>query len=181
VSSWAFSGSNDVRDTQIQARIGDTVLGTFAVDNSLGTASLDEYGTATIDTVVPASVRPGERVLRLVGDRTGTEVTLPITVALRASTISATSMPSTAVFKQHGSAISVTVGANGDAPTGTIVLQRKARTVGSGELVGGTVTIELGPNATMGQQQPLSVLYRGDDTTEAASTSVTALVAKPKG
>ena len=181
VTSWAFSGSNDVRDTQIEARIGDTVLGTFAVDNSLGTAPFDEYGTASIDTVIPASVRPGDHVLRLVGDRTGTEVSLPITVAKRASTITATSTPSTAVYKQHGSAISVTVGANGDAPTGTVVLQRKGRTVGSGDLVGGTVTIELGPNATMGQQQPLAVMYLGDDTTEAASTSVTALVAKPKG
>lgn len=177
VTSWTFAGDDDLRDSRIEARIGDTVLGSFAVDNTLGTAPFDEYGTATIDTVVPATVGPGERILRLVGDRTGTEVTVPITVTKRTSTVTASASPSSVQYRQNGSRIDVVVAAAAGPPTGTVVAVRNGRVIGAAELSDGKATIELVPFAQRGRQT-LSVRYSGDDTTAAATAEVAVTVRK---
>ena len=39
VSSWTMSTTDDVKDTEIQVKLGDEVLGTATLDNTIGTAS----------------------------------------------------------------------------------------------------------------------------------------------
>lgn len=171
VSSWAFTGLDDLRDTQIEVRIADTVVGTFGVDNTVGTDPFDDYGKATVDAIVPTSVSPGRRVVTLTGDRTGTSTRLPITVAKRTSTMTAAVIPTTIRYRQDGSSIVVTVAAQGSAPTGTVVAARNGRVIGAAELADGTATIDIDPLRSVGRTQ-LTLRYGGDDTTAATSTTV---------
>ncbi|MEI2784457.1 MAG: 5'-nucleotidase C-terminal domain-containing protein [Candidatus Nanopelagicales bacterium] len=177
VSSWAFSGPADLKDTAIEVRLGDTVLGTVPVDNTLGLSPDDEAGKATVDLAVPTDVRPGVRQVTLVGDVTGTRTTLPITVAKRTSVL--TARPSTAAlrYKQKGTSIAVSVNAAGDAPTGTVTALRGSQVLGAAELAGGTATVEVGRFATVGKQA-LTLKYTGDDTTKSATASVDLTVKK---
>ena len=46
VASWTMSDPGDVKDTEIQVKLGGEVLGTATVDNTIGTKPYDEYGTA---------------------------------------------------------------------------------------------------------------------------------------
>ena len=58
LSSLAFSTAADLKDSEVTVSLGDEVLGTFPVDNTIGTAIFDEYGTASVDVVLPAGT-PG--------------------------------------------------------------------------------------------------------------------------
>lgn len=72
ISSWTMSTAHDVKDTEVEVRLGDRVLGTATVDNTIGTAVYDQYGTAAVDVVLPADVASGSVTLTLVGAQTGT-------------------------------------------------------------------------------------------------------------
>ncbi|MFC7496307.1 MULTISPECIES: ExeM/NucH family extracellular endonuclease [unclassified Nocardioides] len=80
VASWAMSGAGDAHDEQLQVKLGDSVLGTAAVNNALGTQPYDNYGTAQVSVQLPAGVPDGKRTLRLVGVTTGTEIPVEIQV-----------------------------------------------------------------------------------------------------
>ena len=80
VSSWTMSAPGDVTDTEIQVKLGDEVLGTATLNNTIGTAVYDQYGTAHIDVALPVATPAGDTELTLVGANTGTEVIVPITV-----------------------------------------------------------------------------------------------------
>lgn len=177
VSSWVFSGPSDLRDTQIEARIGDTVVGTFDVDATLGREPFDEYGKATIDAAVPATVNPGSRILTLTGNVTGTRTSAAITVAKRTSSLTAAANPSTIRYKQNGSTVTVTVGAAGTPATGTVVALRDGRVIAAGDLVNGATSIDVGPLKAIGAV-PLTLRYTGDDTTSPATASVNLTVRK---
>jgi len=56
------------------------VLGTFPVDATLGTAINDEYGTASVTVTLPKAPE-GAQVLTITGATTGTEVSIPVTIA----------------------------------------------------------------------------------------------------
>jgi 5'-nucleotidase len=78
VSSWAMSGPADVKDAEITVSLDGEVLGTFAVDNTVGTAPFDEYGTASVSITLPKEVATGTGTLTLTGAQTGTEVLVPL-------------------------------------------------------------------------------------------------------
>lgn len=84
VSSWSFTGVDDVQDTKIFARMGKKTLGSFAVDNTIVAledvlSAFDETGTARITLKIPPT-KPGTVTVRLVGDKTGTVVKIPVRV-----------------------------------------------------------------------------------------------------
>ncbi|WP_248147784.1 bifunctional metallophosphatase/5'-nucleotidase [Microbacterium aoyamense] len=81
VKSWTMSTAADVKDTNVDVSLGNRSLGSFPLDNSIGTAVYDDYGTASISVDLPANVPFGAAVLTLSGAETGTEVTVPITIA----------------------------------------------------------------------------------------------------
>jgi hypothetical protein len=178
VSSWAFSGATDLKDSAIEVRMGDTVLGSFPVDNTIGTVPLDEYGTAAVDVVVPTEVSPGMRRLTLVGNKTGTRAFVPVTVTKRASAVQATVDPATVKFKQETSTIAVTVASSGPV-TGTVSAILDGKTIGAGELKDGKTSLEVGPFDTIGTKA-ITVKYYGDDLTAASSTTVQLTVQKAR-
>ena len=81
LSSLAFSTAADLKDSEVTVSLGDDVLGTFPVDNTIGTAPNDEYGMASVDVVLPAGTPGGQVELTVKGATTGTEVpvTVPVT------------------------------------------------------------------------------------------------------
>ncbi|MFC5730230.1 MULTISPECIES: ExeM/NucH family extracellular endonuclease [Nocardioides] len=80
VASWAMSAAGDRADAQVEVRLGDRVLGTVPVDNTIGNRPYDDVGTASVAVPLPESTTGGEKSLTLVGTNTGTEITVPITV-----------------------------------------------------------------------------------------------------
>ena len=80
LSSLAFSTAPDVKDTEVAVRFGGDLLGTFPVDNTIGTAVFDEYGTATVTVTIPNGTPDGTVTLKVMGNNTGTRVDVPITV-----------------------------------------------------------------------------------------------------
>ena len=80
VASWTMSAPGDVTDTEIEVKLGDEVLGTATLNNTIGTAVYDAYGTAHVDVELPVGTPAGATELTLVGANTGTEVIVPITV-----------------------------------------------------------------------------------------------------
>jgi predicted extracellular nuclease/2',3'-cyclic-nucleotide 2'-phosphodiesterase (5'-nucleotidase family) len=93
LSSLAFSTSPDVKDSQVEVRLGGVVVGTAPVDNTIGTAVFDEYGTAAVTVTVPAGTPNGPAVLKVTGTTTGTTFEVPITVATPAPTPDPTPTP----------------------------------------------------------------------------------------
>lgn len=84
VSSWAFTGAGDVQDTKIFARIGKKTFGSFAIDNTIVPledvlSAYDETGTARVALGVRTD-KTGTVALRLVGNKTGTVVNIPLRV-----------------------------------------------------------------------------------------------------
>ncbi|NYI47721.1 5'-nucleotidase [Nocardioides aromaticivorans] len=80
ISSWTMSTADDVKDTEVQVKLGDQVIGTATLDNTIGTAVYDQYGTAAVDVVLPEDTPDGNVTLSLVGAATGTESQLVIAV-----------------------------------------------------------------------------------------------------
>ena len=74
VASWTMSAPGDVTDTEIEVKLGDEVLGTATLDNTIGTTVYDAYGTAHIDVALPDGTPAGPLTLMLVGANTGTEI-----------------------------------------------------------------------------------------------------------
>jgi 5'-nucleotidase len=85
LSSLAMSGrpnnvtgnGDDKKDGEVTISIGDQVLGTFTVDNTIGTTANDEYGTASVRVTLPAGLPAGATTLTVTGATTGTSVNLP--------------------------------------------------------------------------------------------------------
>ncbi|MCX6399386.1 MAG: ExeM/NucH family extracellular endonuclease [Propionibacteriales bacterium] len=78
IGSWTMSNPDDVKDTVVEVKLGEETLGSFPLDNAIGTARYDHYGTAAVEVTLPADVAAGPADLTLVGAETGTEVLVPI-------------------------------------------------------------------------------------------------------
>jgi 5'-nucleotidase len=69
------------QDASVTVTLGDSNLGTFDVDNTVGDEPNDEYGTAHVTVTLPDALSLNETVyLTVTGDTTGTEVLVPLTV-----------------------------------------------------------------------------------------------------
>jgi len=89
---------------------------------------------------------------------------------LRDSTTTATANPPQ-VMVGRGSKVTVTVSAEGAAPTGEVQLKSGDAVLGSGTLVDGEVTIETGAFASAGTRT-LTAEYAGDATTQPSAGNV---------
>ncbi|WP_370288156.1 ExeM/NucH family extracellular endonuclease [Nocardioides sp.] len=107
VGSLAMTAPGDAKDTSLEVRLGEQVLGTVAVDNTVGTTPSDQSGTASVDVVLPASISGGATELTLVGTTTGTRVTVPIAVTEKAepSPLVNTALPTVAGTARVGATL----------------------------------------------------------------------------
>jgi 5'-nucleotidase len=77
LSSLAMSAPGDKQDSEVSVKVGDRVLATVPVDNTIGTTVADEYGTASVTVTLPADLPGGVTTLTISGATTGTSVNLP--------------------------------------------------------------------------------------------------------
>ena len=169
VKSWAMSTAADVKDATVDVSLGGTALGSFPVDNTIGTAIYDHYGTATVSVQLPAGTPVGATELTLTGAATGTSIVVPITIAKAVSTVTATA-PSVIKQKKETAPISVVVASTGPQATGIVQAVIDGKVVDSATLVNGTAVLEVGPfkKGTV----DVEVRYLGDAVTDGDTTSV---------
>ena len=164
VASWAMSNPTDLKDTEIVASFGDQVLGTFPVDNTIGTAPYDDYGTAAISLAIPKGTDSGTYSVTLTGATTGTSIEVPITVFERA--LSITFGFANKIIAKQGASVQYTaiVGGGAGAPTGTVTILDGGTAIATVELTAadrGIARVQL-PSLGRGLHQ-LSASYAGDD------------------
>jgi 5'-nucleotidase len=172
LTSLAFSGAADQKDTSVSVSMGGRSLGAFPVDNTVGTAADDEHGKAAVRATIPADTAGGPATVTIVGNHTGTSVQLPIVVAATSAT-SVTVAPAAVKVKAGTAAVSVTVVAAGGTPTGQVELSVDG-TLSTVALVNGVATANVGPFDTVGTK-PVTARYLGS-TTSGPSTSPVATV-----
>ncbi|KRB73017.1 hypothetical protein ASE01_19765 [Nocardioides sp. Root190] len=80
VGSWAMTAPGDATDTELQVKLGEDLLDSFPVDNTVGTERYDPYGTASVEITIPEDQADGVVELTLVGATTGTVSRVPVTV-----------------------------------------------------------------------------------------------------
>ena len=107
VRSWTMTHPSDVEDTEVVVSLGDTVLGGFPLDNTIGTDLYDNYGTAQ-SRPAPRGVPAGSAQLTLTGAATGTSIIVPIEVLEKADSYTL-AWPSKVVAKK-GTSVDYTVG-----------------------------------------------------------------------
>lgn len=122
VASWTMSTAADVKDSAVDVSLGGKKLGSFALDNTIGTVVYDDYGTASVSVTLPAKTPNGTTQLVLTGAATGTSVVVPIAVKAKAASLTI-GWPSKILAKK-GTSISYTtvVTAKGVVPTGTVTV-----------------------------------------------------------
>jgi 5'-nucleotidase len=179
VSSLAYSTAADVKDSQVNVTLGDTELGTFAVDNTIGTTAFDEYGTADVKVTLPAGTPAGKAVLTVTGQTTGTSVPVSITVGTPSGGGKvATSVAATAGSMTYGTSGAVDVKVTPADATGTVTVLDGEKTVGSATLSSGSAAVTIPGTALEPGAHALTVRYSGDSTHEPSTGSVTVKVEK---
>ncbi|HEX6878479.1 MAG TPA: ExeM/NucH family extracellular endonuclease [Nocardioidaceae bacterium] len=174
LSSLAFSTAADTKDAEVQVSLGNDVLGTFPVDNTIGSAVYDEYGTADVKVALPAGTPDGKAVLTVTGVTTGSSVPVTVTVAdpRLASSTSAKVAQGTVVVKRTKAVVLATVTV-GDAPAtgGTVEVYEGTKRLGAGEVADGEARVQLPPFDSAGRKT-LTVKYLGTDTVKPSATTV---------
>jgi 5'-nucleotidase len=174
VESWTMSAPGDVKDTEIQVKLGDTVLGTATLDNTIGTAVYDAYGKATVDVPLPAGTTGPVR-LTLVGANTGTEIPVDITIDKATPTVTGTN-----VTVRYGASATmrVTVSAPGVVPTGSVSLDSRGINLGSGLLTNGTANVTIPARRLPKGTHPVTISYAGDRSVKPGTGTATVTVLK---
>ncbi len=80
LASLAMTGPSDPKDASLDVEIGDKALDPQPVDNTLGTAVFDDYGTSAVSVKIKGKVRTGDQLLTFTGPTTKTSFSLPIDV-----------------------------------------------------------------------------------------------------
>ncbi|GAA5204386.1 5'-nucleotidase C-terminal domain-containing protein [Microbacterium jejuense] len=179
VKSWAMSTAADLKDSEIAVSLDGLALGSFPVDNTIGTAVYDDNGTASVSVTLPASVARGTTVeLTLTGAQTGTSVVVPVAIDKADSTT--VGMPNKTFANSKGNGViqyKTTVTTEDGTPAlGEATIYDGDEAIATVTLTarnGGVVQIKL-PKLDKGSH-PLSVVYGGSDTVK-PSTSATVTV-----
>lgn len=175
VSSWTMTTPDDAKDAAVDVALrvpgqADRALGSFPLDNTIGTALFDDYGTAAVDVVLPADTPVGDAELVLTGATTGTTAAVPVEVAKAVPTLTVDA-PAMIKHKKGVATLEVAVASPAATPTGTVEAVVGGHVLDSASLSGGSAELEVGPFAK--GAVTVVVRYLGDSATEAAQTNVT--------
>jgi 5'-nucleotidase len=80
LSSLVMTAAGDLQDGAVRIFLGTKNRGKFPVDATPMTVPFDETGTATAVVDIPGSTATGPQFLSVVGEKTGTEIKVPIRV-----------------------------------------------------------------------------------------------------
>jgi 5'-nucleotidase len=135
VKSWTMSTAADLKDTTVDVSLGGVSLGSFPLDNTIGTVISDDYGTASVSVKLPQNAPVGATSLTLTGATTGTSVIVPITTFDRAD--STTLAWPNKLLAKKGSAVQFTVqvkAEDGTAPTGLVTIYDRSTVLATVDL-----------------------------------------------
>lgn len=155
VASWSMSQASDVKDGELEVRVGSQTVATVPVDSAVGNKPYDNTGTAAVSLTVPEGVA-GRVSLR--GLSTGTAVRLPATVQAPVQVAAAD------VTAPAGTdaVVEVTVTGAVGVPTGEIEVFDGQELIGSGSLTDGTAAVTIDSSGFAVGEHPLTAVYRGD-------------------
>jgi len=175
LSSLAMTGAGDVQDSSVTISLGDKVLGTAPVDNTVALgATDDEAGTASVSVTLPSAT--GARDLRVTGDKSGTTVLVPIMVKKAASSVTASASPAKVVVGKTMPTVAVEVQAGGAAASGKVLVRVGGQSY-TVKLVNGSGEVQLDAFRKAGPKQVM-VRYLGTDSVRKSHTSLTIKVVK---
>jgi len=179
VKSWAMSTGDDVKDARIDVSLNGVALGSFAVDNTIGTDVYDDYGTASVSVKLPKNLTYGSAAqLTLTGAQTGTSVVVPITIDKADSTT--VGLPNKLIVTGNGTLqfTTIVVAQRLTRVTGEVTIYDGGTAIATATLTDrslGIVKVTL-PKLGKGVHK-LSVAYGGSDTVNpSTSPKVTILV-----
>ncbi|MGK2874924.1 MAG: hypothetical protein ACSLEW_04670, partial [Nocardioides sp.] len=177
LGSLAMAGPGDQTDSSVDVYLGDELLGTATVDNTLGADVYDYYGTASVDVALPSDAPVGETALTVVGASTGTEVTVPITVEAEAVPLAKIARKN---FKIKPSTLEahtiwkmkIMITATPDVKVAGKVQVKIGKTTYSAKIKSGEGVIKQLPKMKKGPKD-FTVRFLGSDTVRATSKTVT--------
>jgi 5'-nucleotidase len=162
LSSLAFTAPGDEQDAAVQVALGDQVLGTFPVDNTVTDELSDENGTASVEVTLPAR-SVGPQVLSITGDTTGTGVAVPIMVTKAPAHVSVSQKSERVIVDTTYPRLAVRVTA-ADAPAAGKVRVHTGGERYTMKLTDGFVRFVLEPYQRTGEHKVV-VRYLGNDST----------------
>jgi 5'-nucleotidase len=170
LTSLAMTGPNDVHDTEVEVFDGETSLGTFEVDTTVGTVPFDEAGTVTVPNTIP---NDGElHMLRVVGESTGTDIVVPAVAAPKSvPTLTVTTKPKKVIVDKTKAKVVALVEVGGEPATGRIEVEAGGTTY-EARLQNGRAFVKLERFNKTGMEN-VKVTYLGNATTEEAVETVT--------
>ncbi|HST46692.1 ExeM/NucH family extracellular endonuclease [Jatrophihabitans sp.] len=156
LSSLAFSTAPDLKDSSVTVKLGATDLGSFAVDNTVGTAITDEIGTASVSFTLPTGLPTGSQNLTVTGGQTGTTTTVPITIDALVTTTTTLSASASSQF--YGTANPATLTAtvatsDGSAPAGSVRFEAGGTVLATVAVSAGKATYQVPANTPAGTLQ----------------------------
>ncbi|WP_170981590.1 5'-nucleotidase C-terminal domain-containing protein [Nocardioides dongxiaopingii] len=176
LTSLAFPGAASATDSSLSVTLdGQPLGGPVPVDRTSGQAPTDEYGTAAVRALVPATTPAGPATLVVSGATTGS-VTVPITVTAPAvvavdSTTTVSVAAGSLPVRQGTSSVSISVARPGGTPTGQVELWVGGAKVSTVALVAGRASAKVGPFPTVGNRT-VQARYLGDAATNPSSSAV---------
>ena len=163
-------GSVDVSVSSVNQVTGTVTL--LDGDTTLGTADVAQDGTATV-SYDGTALEPGSHDLtvRYSGDDANrpSSGTVTVEVTKATATVNAVATPDRVLVKD-GTTVTVTVGAAGYQPGGTVVFSLDGQQVGERVLSDGTASLDLGPFKKTGSHT-VTVSYSGDVHTESGDAT----------
>jgi len=164
------------RNTQVEVRLGDDVLGTFPLAQGDGPDA-----SAGVTVTVPAGLAPGAHALTVVAAPSGTTATVPFTVAV-ASTASSTTLtasPASQVFGTRGTRVRLTAVVTSDAPvSGSVQLVSGDDVLGTSTLRDGQAVFTLPADTPAGTYEVVARYAGTDAVAGSRSAPVTVTVAQ---
>lgn len=179
ITSWAFPGQA-TPDTSVGVYLGEQRLGSALLDSTTPDDVFGEVGSAAVRLTLPAETPNGLAKVRLVGNKTGTAVEVPITVTKAGSTTSV-AVPGPLAVRSGRGTVKVTVTAPGVTPTGEVEMYVAGALHSVVPLVAGVATLQVGPLPTVGAHA-VEARYLGSSRTQpsAGTGALTARRATPK-
>ncbi|WP_207206707.1 bifunctional metallophosphatase/5'-nucleotidase [Nocardioides ganghwensis] len=124
LSSLAMTGPSDPKDAALAVKVGNTVLASQPVDNTLGTAVFDDYGKSAVSFKLKGKTRTGKQMLTFTGPTTGTTFSLPIDVRKAKGELKARTKPGRIVKGETRTRVKIKASALGISPvTGKVIVK----------------------------------------------------------
>ena len=171
LSSLAMSAPGDKRDATLEVKIGKVDLKDATVNNVIGTAVFDEYGTSDVSSRLRRSVGIGTKTLTVSGATTGTKLELPVTIRKAKPALAVKVKPAKVRAGATRAKVKVRVEAAGlQNVKGKVKVKAGGRTY-QAKLKGGKLTVKLRAFGRAGQEE-IRVKYLGDRVTQSTKETV---------